>query len=49
MDTVDTRIMDTAGSVTTVVAVTDIATAVAQGIPGVFGGADKTIRLFEIG
>ena len=41
MDTADTRSMDTAGTVTTVVAVTDTVIAVDQGIPGVFGGDDK--------
>ena len=40
MDTADTRTMDTAGTVTTVVAVTDTVIAVDQGIPGVFGGGD---------
>ena len=42
MDTADTRTMDTAGTVTTVLAVTDTVIAVDQGIPGVFGGGDKS-------
>ena len=43
-DTVDTRTMDTVGSVTTVVAVTDIAIAGAQRIPGVFGDGDNSFK-----
>ena len=42
MDTADTTYyMDTAGTVTTVAAVTDTAMAADQGIPGVSGGGDK--------
>jgi hypothetical protein len=48
MDTVDTRTMDTAGTVTTVAAVTDTAMAADQGISEVSGVGDKPVRLFEI-
>ena len=48
MDTGDTRTIATVGPVTTVIAVTDTAIAADQGIPGVSGGGDKPVRLFEI-
>jgi hypothetical protein len=47
MDTTGTHIMDTADTVTMVGPVTDTAMAADQGMSGVRGVGDKSLRLFE--